>query len=667
MNTIINKIRNFGLASLALLTLGSCSDILDEQPRTDFDPNFFTQQGGVEGGLTALYAHLRDTYGQGYYYNNCETGTDEYTYGQGADANFKDADLSGAGSLTSQSSRSDVLWNSSFTYINTASGVIENGTAAGMAESLLSEARFFRAFDYFRLVQMFGGVPLDLGSGELKFNITPARVSKRNTVPEVYTKAIFPDLLIAIENLPESGRVTGGVTKTAARLVLAQAYLTYGWWLENPNDIPTYPECDRVDPDGHDAQWYFQAAYDTALEGIQNPGPFALQTTFYDVHLGSNDRNNEILLYADHTENSEEYNGGSLSYGSGGAPDNFASWMVAWSYDTMTALRGDLTGENKAAFTPVLRAATQDLGRPWVRMAPPQEVFKNTFADKTYDSRYDGTFTTVFRSNWNLNADFAGIQTAINPFNNLEIRQGEPVMTFLDEDIPGIKYLTAEELANDADKGHFGNAVGGGWLPDRPDYVVGPSAISRRKFPILWKLGPYRTDNNGTIGQPNAGSTRPFNILKFSELYFAAAEAAVKGAQTQPGYSARELINVIRGRAGVWRFSNAKNEVYEEDFSQEMKDATPQTITIDYILDELSREYFGEGHRWFDLVRTQTWAERAATYTIADINWESHEPQTFTRDIPKEYYLRPIPQSQLDAMEMTAEERDAFQNPGYRY
>lgn len=652
------------MASLALLTLGSCSDILDEQPRTDFDPNFFTQQGGVEGGLTALYAHLRDTYGQGYYYNNCETGTDEYTYGQGADANFKDADLSGAGSLTSQSSRSDVLWNSSFTYINTASGVIENGTAAGMAESLLSEARFFRAFDYFRLVQMFGGVPLDLGSGELKFNITPARVSKRNTVPEVYTKAIFPDLLIAIENLPESGRVTGGVTKTAARLVLAQAYLTYGWWLENPNDIPTYPECDRVDPDGHDAQWYFQAAYDTALEGIQNPGPFALQTTFYDVHLGSNDRNNEILLYADHTENSEEYNGGSLSYGSGGAPDNFASWMVAWSYDNITALKGN---DASASFTPVLRAATQDLGRPWVRMAPPQEVFKNTFADKTYDSRYDGTFTTVFRSNWNLSADYADLQTAINPYNKLEIRLGEPVMTFLDEDIPGIKYLTAEELATDKDKGHFGNSVGGGWLPDRPDYVVGPSAISRRKYPILWKLGPYRTDNNGTVGQPNAGSTRPFNILKFSELYFAAAEAAVKGAQTQPGYSARELINVIRGRAGVWRFSNAKNEVYEEDFSQEMKDATPQTITIDYILDELSREYFGEGHRWFDLVRTQTWAERAATYTIADINWESCEPQTFTRDIPKEYYLRPIPQSQLDAMEMTAEERDAFQNPGYRY
>lgn len=293
MNTLLIKIRNLGIASLGLLMLGSCSDILDEQPRTKYDPSFFGTEEGIEGGLTALYSHLRDTYGYAYYYNICETGTDEYTYGHDADGNFKDADLSGVGSLTSQSCRADALWNNVFTYINSASGIIENGMASGMDESLISEARFFRAFDYFRLVQTFGGVPLDLGAGELKFNTSPSRVSKRNTVPEVYTKAIFPDLITAVTNLPETGRVTGGLTKTAARLVLAQAYLTYGWWLENPKDIPTYPVCDRVDPDGHDAQWYFQKAYDIALEGIQNPGPFALQPTFYDVNVGSNDRNNE--------------------------------------------------------------------------------------------------------------------------------------------------------------------------------------------------------------------------------------------------------------------------------------------------------------------------------------------------------------------------------------
>lgn len=651
MNTLIMKIKNFGIASLGLLMLASCSDILDEQPRTKFDPSFFGTSEGIEGGLTALYSHLRDTYGHAYYYNICETGTDEYTYGHDADANFKDADLSGVGSLTSQSSRSDALWNNVFTYINSASGIIENGEAAGMSESLISEARFFRAFDYFRLVQTFGGVPLDLGAGELKFNTSPTRVSKRNTVPEVYTKAIFPDLITAINNLPETGRLTGGLTKTAARIALAQAYLTYGWWLENPNDIPTYPVCDRVDPDGHDAHWYFQQAYDIALQGIQNPGPFSLQPTFYDVNVGTNDRNSEIVLYADHTENSEEFNGGSLSYGSGAAPDNFAGWMVTWNYPNMTATRAD----NNTKFTPVLRAATQDLGRPWTRMAPIQEVFYNTFADKTHDSRYDGTFTTVFRANWNLDqANYGSLTQAFNA-NGLPIGVGDAVLSFLDNDVEDktkITYVTD-------------NSVGGGVMEGRSDYVVEPKAISRLKYPTLWKIGPYRTDNNGTVGQPNAGSTRPFPVLKFSELYFAAAEAAVKGATTQPGYSARDLINVIRARAGKWRFSNAKNEVYVADFSKEMTDKTPQKITIDYILNELSREYFGEGHRWFDLVRTQKWEERAKTYHIAGMNATDTEPVEYTRTIPKEYYLRPIPQSQLDAMEMTDEERAEFQNPGY--
>jgi hypothetical protein len=38
----------------------------------------------------------------------------------------------------------------------------------------------------------------------------------------------------------------------------------------------------------------------------------------------------------------------------------------------------------------------------------------------------------------------------------------------------------------------------------------------------------------------------------------------------------------------------------------------------------------------------------------------------YKRTIPKEYYLRPIPQGQLDALDMTAEEKQAYQNPAYR-
>ena len=270
-------IKTFIGTALMTLFLLSCSDILDEQPRSIYTPEFFKTEKGVYGGLTAMYAHLRYIYGQAYYFNSCLTGTDEATYAQSADANFKDMDLSGVGSLTPSSSRSDVLWTAAFPNINTASGIIENAVAVGtISDALIAEARFFRAFDYFLLVQTFGGVPLDLGAGELKFNTAPVRTSVRNTVPEVYTKAIFPDLLTAINDLPETGRVTGGVTKTAARLFLAKAYLTYGWWLENPNNIPTYPASDRTDPDGHNAQWYFQQAYDVATTAIDNPGSFGL-------------------------------------------------------------------------------------------------------------------------------------------------------------------------------------------------------------------------------------------------------------------------------------------------------------------------------------------------------------------------------------------------------
>nr|CCG34975.1 RagB SusD domain containing protein [uncultured bacterium] len=643
MKPIFSKIRVLGTAALALFLTASCSDILDEQPRSSYDPTFFKTEKGVEGGVTSMYAHLRYIYGQAYYYNSCLTGTDEATWGWSADGNFKDADLSGVGNLTATTCRSDALWGTAFSNINTANGVIENGAEVGVNESLVSEARFFRAFDYFLLVQTFGGVPLDLGSGELKFNITPSRTSVRNTVPEVYTKAIFPDLLTAIENLPANPRVTGGVTKTVARLYLAKAYLTYAWWLKNPNNIPTYPECQRTDPNGHDAAWYFQQAYDVAVTAIENPGPFGLQESFWMVNAGPNDRNMEILLYADHTQEDEYYNGGSLSYGGGGAPDNFAGWMMNWNYtDARSA-------DNQAVIN---RIAEQCYGRPWTRMAPPLGVFTKTFADKVNDSRYDGTFTTVYRGNWST----AGQNwESVTNANGMKVKEREPIFSFVFQDMDKIDYAGEGSKSN----------LGAGTLPDRADWVLGLDAVGRYVYPGLWKLGPYRTDNGSGAGQPNAGSTRPYNIAKFSELYLVAAEAAVEGAATQAGKSARDLVNVLRARAGRWTYSNAEYKEVDRDFSAEMTAATPATIDINYILDERSREFYGEGYRWFDLVRTQKWNEYADSYVICGGKGD-HNPQTYSRTIEAFHYLRPIPQGQLDGMEMTEEEKDAYQNPGYR-
>lgn len=640
--------------ALLLLFLVGCSNLLDEKPRSIYTPEYFKTPEGVMGGLTAEYATLRRLWGDAYFYSNGLTGTDEATWAaSGGTGNFKIMDVSGQGPITASASDAGGLWSNAFPAINTASGIIENATAEGtISDALIAEARFFRAFHYFYLVQNFGGVPLDFGSGELKFNISPVRTSVRATVPEVYTKAIFPDLLIAVDKLPATGRLTGALTQTAARLYLAKAYLTYGWWLENPNNIPTYPTSPRTDPDGHNSTWYFQQAYTVSTAAIDNPGPFGLCDTYYDVNVATNDRNKEMVLYADRTQASEYWNDASLSYAGSNGTENFAAWMMTWGYTSITSSKTPWA--SPSAVNSVQREAEQHLGRPWTRMAPPIEVFTKTFADKKNDSRYDGSIVTTYRGNWNK----AGVTNVfLYNANDMKVYPGDAILSFLDEDpATPLTYPTGVGRSN----------VGAVELPGRADYVIAPSGISRVVYPNCgYKIGTYRTDNGTGLGQPNGSITRPFPVAKFSELYLIAAEAAVKGATTSAGKSAYELINVIRARAGKWRWNNNGNVSKVEDNSEALKAATPTTIDINYVLAERSREYFAEGVRWYDLIRTQTWGTIARTYTICGTAIGDHTPKTVTRLIDNHHYLRPIPQGQLDGLEMTAEEKTAYQNPGY--
>lgn len=74
---------------------------------------------------------------------------------------------------------------------------------------------------------------------------------------------------------------------------------------------------------------------------------------------------------------------------------------------------------------------------------------------------------------------------------------------------------------------------------------------------------------------------------------------------------------------------------------------------------------------WYDLVRTQKWAERAGTYEICSYANGMITPQSkggllkVTCQITAKDYLRPIPQNQLDNMTVSDAEKAAYQNPGY--
>ena len=67
-----------GIALLTLFMAG-CSDILEEAPRSIYTPEYFKTEKGVKGGITSLYAHLRNIYGNGYFYASTQSGTDEGT------------------------------------------------------------------------------------------------------------------------------------------------------------------------------------------------------------------------------------------------------------------------------------------------------------------------------------------------------------------------------------------------------------------------------------------------------------------------------------------------------------------------------------------------------------------------------------------------------------
>ncbi|HWV65285.1 RagB/SusD family nutrient uptake outer membrane protein, partial [Chitinophaga sp.] len=94
-------------------------------------------------------------------------------------------------------------------------------------DRVMGELCFMRAFSYFYLVRLYGGVPIHTQSVQGNSDFYPAR----NSVEEVYD-LIFDDLKKAAEKcIPYSqqpAREFGHATKGAAQAMLSLAYLTYG-------------------------------------------------------------------------------------------------------------------------------------------------------------------------------------------------------------------------------------------------------------------------------------------------------------------------------------------------------------------------------------------------------------------------------------------------------
>jgi hypothetical protein len=260
-------------------------------------------------------------------------------------------------------------------------------------------------------------------------------------------------------------------------------------------------------------------------------------------------------------------------------------------------------------------------GRPFLRIRPnTRYVLDFAFANRATDSRYDGTFQTVWLSN-TTPMSVPGSPGATTPRGQL-INGVDTAIWMAD------RLVTAQERAN------FKGVI------FEPDHLPGATV------PVTPALYPsVRKYDDSTRGDMNDYSDRPFILYRFAEVYLIAAEAAIKGGASLQ--DAADMINVLRTRAarkqgqtpGEYAAAVAAQQVSAGD------------MTIDFLLDERSRELYAEYTRWWDLARTQKLVERVQAFN----------PQGAAGVQPFNM-LRPIPQQQID---LVTEGPPFPQNPGY--
>jgi len=100
-----------------------------------------------------------------------------------------------------------------------------------------------------------------------------------------------------------------------------------------------------------------------------------------------------------------------------------------------------------------------------------------------------------------------------------------------------------------------------------------------------------------------------------------------------------------------------------DQFYTELGASSDMDKFLVFIMNERSRELMGELHRWPDLARSKQLEKRFKTFN----DGVREEGSNFNAN---KHYLRPIPQSFLDAITkdgqaLTSEEKQAMQNPGW--
>jgi hypothetical protein len=235
--TILTQGRVLALAGGLLLAAG-CGDHLTEVPYSFVAPENFYRNAddalaavagaydGFQADVDALGVDDTEYYGRQFWMLT-DYPTETMTLRLGA---TNERTMPDVFTVTPSHNYVIGIWQSAYHAVNRASAVIDHVPGitdmdAALRDRIVAEARFLRAYHYFNLVRLFGGVPLFLSETSSLDSLQRAR----STQAEVY-QAIIGDLEQAVPALPPvyTGRDVGRVTSGAARALLAKVYLQYG-------------------------------------------------------------------------------------------------------------------------------------------------------------------------------------------------------------------------------------------------------------------------------------------------------------------------------------------------------------------------------------------------------------------------------------------------------
>lgn len=209
-------------------TMTSCSDFLDASNKSNVTAKqSFATKEGLNNLVNDAYQHLQNVYAAPLFTSCFSAGTDMY-----ADARNKmNEALNTYETLTPENTDIKNLYTYLYSGIRAANSVSYYAQTAQVDDKtksqLIGEARVLAAYEYYLLVNNFGGVPI------MKDFLTTADTGYPKSSPEdVYAYIISELEEVISKNVLQASTATKGggrISQETAKAILAKTYLSAAW------------------------------------------------------------------------------------------------------------------------------------------------------------------------------------------------------------------------------------------------------------------------------------------------------------------------------------------------------------------------------------------------------------------------------------------------------